>query len=107
MTRITRNSSLTEVASLVSQALIDGGIAATLSGGSAVSIYTHNKYKSHDLDFVTVAIVAELEPILAQLGFVRTGTPRLSQFEHPLVDWFVEFPPAPLAFGHLHVTHKD
>jgi len=33
--------------------------------------------------------------------------PRLSQFEHPLIDWYVEFPPAPLAFGNLHVDHAS
>ena len=33
------------------------GITATLSGGAAVAIYSDNKYESHDLDFVTAAII--------------------------------------------------
>jgi len=107
MSNITEQSTLPEVAAIVSEALMESGIIATLSGGSAVSIYTENKYLSHDLDFVTAAMIAELEPVLAKLDFVRTKTPRLSQFEHPLIDWFIEFPPAPLSFGHLHVDHKD
>lgn len=31
----------------------------------------------------------------------------VSQFEHPLVDWYIEFPPSPIAFGHLQVEHRD
>jgi hypothetical protein len=107
MATITKDSSLVDVAAIVSDALSQAGIAATLSGGGAVSIYSNNVYQSHDLDFVTAAIIAELEPVLTNLGFVRTGIPRLSQFKHPWVEWFVEFPPAPLAFGNHYVNHKD
>lgn len=95
MAKISKNSSLGDVAAIVSQALSKAGIAATLSGGGAVAIYSDNKYESHDLDFVTAAIIAELEPVLASIGFVRKGVPRLSQFEHPLIQWFLEFPPVP------------
>lgn len=107
MSSITKDSTLLEVAALVSDALQKAGIAATLSGGSAVSIYTENVYQSKDLDFVTAAMVADLTSALAPLGFRHTGTPRLSQFEHPLVEWYIEFPPSPLAFGHLQVNHED
>jgi hypothetical protein len=31
----------------------------------------------------------------------------MSQFSHPLVEWYVEFPPTPISFGHLHVTHEQ
>ena len=27
--------------------------------------------------------------------------------EHPLVEWFVAFPPAPLTFGNRYVDHKE
>lgn len=107
MSEINTNSTLTEVAAIVSEALKKAGIAATLSGGGAVAIYSDNQYQSKDLDFVTAAIIAELEPALTPLGFVRTAVPRLSQFEHPLIEWYVEFPPSPLAFGNLYVDHKD
>ena len=107
MTKITKDSSLSEVAAIVSQALSDAGIAATLSGGAAVTIYSDNQYLSHDLDFVTAAVIAELEPVLSTLGFIHTGVPRLSQFEHPLIPWFLEFPPAPLSFGNLYADQKD
>ena len=98
---------LEEVAAVISTALQDEGIAATLSGGAVVSIYSHNEYQSKDLDFVTAAQLAVLKPVLEGLGFVHTGVPRLSQFRHPDIDWFVEFPPTPIAFGHLHVRHED
>jgi hypothetical protein len=40
MTGITENTTLVEFAALVSEALEDAGIIATLFGGAAVSIYT-------------------------------------------------------------------
>lgn len=107
MADITRESSLLEVATIVSEALSQAGIIATLSGGGAVAIYSDNEYQSHDLDFVTAAIIADLKPVLASIGFVHTGVPRLSQFEHPLVEWYLEFPPAPLSFGNRYADHKD
>ena len=76
MPEITKNSTLLEVAALVSNSLQKAGITATLSGGSAVSIFSKNAYLSRDLDFVTAAMVDELALALAPLGFVHTGTPR-------------------------------
>jgi len=94
---------MTELAALVSEALEAAGIVATLSGGSAVSVYTENRYQSEDLDFVTTALLEELKPVLEPLGFVHTGSPRLSVFEHPATRWYLEFPPAPLSFGGTYV----
>lgn len=83
MPEITEESTVEEVAAIVSDALDNAGITATLSGGSAVTIYSDNAYLSRDLDFVTSAMVADLEPVLKALGFEHTGVPRLSQFSHP------------------------
>ena len=105
--RITEQSSVEEVAAIVSDALEGAGITATLSGGSVVTIYSNNAYLSRDLDFVTSAMVDDLEPVLESLGFEHTGIPRLSQFSHPSVEWYVEFPPSPLTFGNLHVNPED
>lgn len=107
MATINRNSTLQDVAAIVSSSLEKAGIAATLSGGAAVSIYTNNEYQSRDLDFVTAAMLADLRPVLEKLGFVHKGSPRMSQFSHPSIEWFVEFPPTPVSFGHLHVRHED
>ena len=107
MPNITRESTVEEVAAIVSNALENAGIMATLSGGSAVTIYSNNQYLSRDLDFVTSAMVDDLKPVLERLGFEHAGVPRLSQFSHPSVEWYVEFPPSPLSFGHLHVNPED
>ena len=100
---ITGKTTMTELAALVSEELEEAGIVATLSGGSAVSVYTENRYESEDLDFVTTALLEELKPVLEPLGFVHTGSPRLSVFEHPATRWYLEFPPAPLSFGGTYV----
>ena len=107
MAKITKRSTLMQVAAIISGALKNAGISATLSGGAVVSIYTDNEYQSKDLNFVTAATVDDLAPVLAPLGFVHMGVPRMSQVAHPLVEWFVEFPPTPISFGNLHVDHKD
>lgn len=100
---ITENITLPELAAIVSNTLERAGIAATLSGGATVSIYSENRYESADLDFATVAVVRELKAALEPLGFKQTGRPRLSVFEHPQTTWYLEFPPAPLSFGGTYV----
>ena len=107
MPPINEQSTVEEVAAIVSDALHNAGITATLSGGSAVTIYSNNAYQSRDLDFVTSVMNADLKPVLERLGFEHTGVPRLSQFSHPKVVWYVEFPPSPLTFGHLQVNPED
>ena len=94
-----------ELAAILSQALEQAGITATLSGGGAVSIFTKNEYQSTDLDFVTAASRKELSQAIQPLGFVESSNIR--QFEHPNTKWLVEFPPTPLGFGDLYVSAKD
>jgi hypothetical protein len=101
------SSTLEEVAATVSGALINAGITATLSGGGAVSIYSHNEYQSKDLDFVTASMLADTRPVMETLGFEYTGTGHLSEFKHPELEWFVEFVPAPITFGDHIVTAED
>lgn len=94
-----------ELAAIVSQALDENGITATLSGGGAVSIYTRNDYESEDLDFVTAASHKELRSVVEPLGFAASKNPR--QFEHPATHWLIEFPPSPLGFGELVVDARS
>ena len=101
--KITESTKLTELAVIISGALEQNGIIATLSGGAAVSIYSKNQYQSADLDFVTTALIDELKEALEPLGFIHSGNPRLSVFDHPATAWYIEFPPAPLAFGGTYV----
>jgi hypothetical protein len=104
---INEQTTLPELAALVSDALEKAGITATLSGGAAVSIYSDNRYVSEDLDFVTIALVDELKDALAPLGFQHKGKPRLSVFEHPACRWYLEFPPAPLSFGGTYIDPSE
>lgn len=107
MPSIGKKTTLIELAVIVSDALEKAGIIATLSGGAAVSIYTDNRYQSVDLDFVTTALVKDLKVALEPLGFVHSGRPRLSVFEHPKSAWYLEFPPAPLSFGGTYIKPSD
>ena len=102
---IDSNTSLEELAALISHALEAAGIPATLSGGSVVTIYSENEYQSVDLDFVTSEGRAALRSAIEPLGFYPSGNVR--QFEHPHTDWFVEFPTGPLSFGDTYVDHCD
>jgi len=86
-----------ELAALISQTLEEAGIIATLSGGSAVSMYSDNRYKSKDLDFVTAERRDRLTVALEPLGFTLANDQR--HFTHPSTSLFVEFPAAPLEFG--------
>jgi hypothetical protein len=94
-----------ELAVLVSRALEAAGIQATLSGGAAVSIYTDNRYRSDDLDFVTAERRDRLADVLEPLGFTIASDRR--HFEHAATDFYLEFPPAPLEFGGHTVQHDD
>lgn len=105
MPEITRSTSLEELAVIVSQALERAGIVATLSGGSAVSIYSNNRYQSHDLDFVTSADPERLRPVVASLGFRQTESRRL--YAHPQTAWLLEFPTGPLGFGQITVDARQ
>lgn len=101
MADITPETSLQELAAIISQELEAQGLRATLSGGAAVSIYTNNRYQSYDLDFVSTAGSDTLGKAVAALGFVRTAAQRL--FAHPGTPWLLEFPAGPLAFGQMAV----
>lgn len=105
--KITAKTTLLELAAIISDTLESNNIIATLSGGAAVSIYSQNRYQSEDLDFVTTALIDELKAALEPLGFRHSGNPRLSVFEHPAINWYVEFPPAPLGFGGTYVDSSD
>lgn len=102
---ITAKTTIKELAAYVSQALESAGIMATLSGGAAVSLYTNNRYQSHDLDFVTAERRQQLLAAVAPLGFVLARDQR--HFTHADTELFLEFPAAPLGFGNRSVRHED
>jgi hypothetical protein len=89
-----------ELGAYVQTHLREKGIEVVLSGGAVVGYYTEGKYVSADLDFVNrygrsrSEIVAAME----ELGFKESGR----HFVHPDSDFFIEFPPGPLAIGEAH-----
>ncbi|MDZ4169939.1 MAG: hypothetical protein U1E26_09850 [Coriobacteriia bacterium] len=102
---ISADTTLEELAAIVSQALELASISAVLSGGAAVSIFSDNEYSSYDLDFVSTHRLKEIGEALAPLGFTRTVGAR--QFEHPGTEWFIEFPAGPLAFGETTIDDAE
>lgn len=101
MNVIDPDTSLETLAAIVSEALEQGGVGAVLCGGAVVSIYSHNAYQSHDLDFVTSDGVRRIEAVMTGLGFVR-GKGR--HFAHPGTEFAVEFPAGPVMIGDAPVT---
>ena len=86
-----------ELAAFIQTHLREKGIDVVLSGGASVSIYSNNRYVSWDLDLVNPYFVKRraLREIMQGLGFHEEGR----HFEHPDIQFFVEFPPGPLAVG--------
>ena len=103
--RIGKETTLEEIAAVVSQALEVAGILATLSGGGAVTIYSKNEYMSYDLDFVTSEQNSVIANAIAPLGFHQVINTR--QFEHPDSEYYLEFPPGPLSFGETVIPEQD
>jgi len=95
--KLTKRSSLAQVARSVAVALSSAGIRAVLTGGACASLYSRGKYKSSDLDFIIQSAVsrAELDAAMAAIDFRRAG----NHYEHPVATFFVEFPAGPLAIG--------
>lgn len=87
--KVSRNLTVLEIGALVCEKLRQAGIEAFLSGGAVVSIYTDNRYESHDLDFIAWAEFKQIEKVMIELGFSRE---RGRHFIHPHTDYFVEFP---------------
>lgn len=77
---ISPETSLEEIAALVSCALAEAGIDAVLSGGGAVTFYSHNEYMSTDLDFITSVRKKHIAPVVGQLGFEASEG---KDFHHP------------------------
>jgi hypothetical protein len=95
--KLTRSSSLTDVAAAVGGALATAGIKAVLTGGACATIYSRGHYQSWDLDFIlqSTATQGQLDAVMKTAGFARQG----AHYEHPDARFIVEFPPGPLGIG--------
>jgi hypothetical protein len=86
-----------ELGAFIQSQLRKQGIEVILSGGAAVAIYTNNKYVSKDLDLINVYGVnrRKIRDVMIVMGFHEEGR----YFRHSDSQFFVEFPPGPLAIG--------
>ncbi len=89
--------SIGELAAYICNFLDSKGIKVTLSGGACVSIYSKNKYQSYDIDFIESFGVKQLKlkEVLKEIGFNEKGR----HFVNSETEFFIEFPPGPLAIG--------
>lgn len=91
------NMTQPEIGAFVVSHLNKEGIAVVLSGGAVVSIYSHAKYVSKDLDLVDIYFhkKSRIKDAMNEIGFVEQGR----YFKHPDSEFFIEFPPGPLSVG--------
>jgi hypothetical protein len=92
-----RNMSQAELAAYIQSVLQKEGVDVVLSGGSAVSFYSGNKYVSKDLDLIntTFAKRKTIKAIMEKIGFQEKGRYFVSS-ETPFL---IEFPQGPLSVG--------
>lgn len=94
-----------EVGAYVQTHLQEREIDVVLSGGAVVAYYTSGKYVSGDLDFVRRYGTrrSTIKSAMEELGFTEIGR----HFEHSDTEFFVEFPPGPLAIGESHAIEVN
>jgi hypothetical protein len=92
-----KNMSQAELAAYVQDSLQSEGIQVVLSGGSAVSFYSSDKYVSKDLDLINTSFSrrSKIKAVMEKLGFHDQGR----YFIHPETAFFIEFPDGPLSVG--------
>ena len=92
-----KNMSQVELAAYVQDSLQAERIQVVLSGGSAVSFYSSNKYVSKDLDLINTSFSkrSKIKAVMDKLGFHEQGR----YFTHPETTFFIEFPDGPLSVG--------
>jgi hypothetical protein len=92
-----KNMSQAELAAYVQDFLQKVGINVVLSGGSAVSFYSSNKYVSKDLDLINANFAkrSKIKSVMEDIGFREQER----YFVNPETQFFVEFPDGPLSVG--------
>jgi len=87
--------SLKDLAGFLSEKLRDEGIELILVGGACVTIYSKNRYQSHDLDFITYEDQLKVKKALKKYGF----EPQSGYFLRPNCPWIIEFVSPPVSVG--------
>lgn len=96
--------SLREFTARVSEKLRRGRVDVILVGGACVSIYTRNRYQSHDIDLVTHTPLKVVTPLLEEIGFSRKGTRHFTREDCP---FFIDFVSPPAALGSEPVRERN
>jgi hypothetical protein len=86
-----------ELAAYIQNLMQVDGVQVVLSGGSAVSFYSGNKYVSKDLDLINTGFAkrSKIKSVMENLGFREYGR----YFTHSESTLLVEFPDGPLSVG--------
>lgn len=87
--------SIPDLAALINRKFIEHGMKTILVGGACVAIYSHNRYVSYDLDFITFETSGKIKKALSELGFELKG----KYYSHPDCPYFIEFVSPPIAVG--------
>lgn len=92
-----KNMSQAELTAYIQDALQKEGVSVVLSGGSAVSFYSSNKYVSKDLDLINASFAKrnKIKSIMEKMEFHEQGR----YFINLESQFFVEFPDGPLSVG--------
>ncbi len=94
------------LAALLTKRFLEKDVLLTVVGGAAVQFYTQGEYVTEDLDAILHGDTKEIiEEVMGDLGFRRTSMYR--HFEHPLFEFIVEFPPAPIEIGSRYIEKLD
>ena len=92
-----KNMSQAELAAYIQAPLQKEGIIVVLSGGSAVSFYSGDRYVSKDLDLINANFArrSKIKSVMEKMGFEEKGR----YFVNAETEFFVEFPDGPLSVG--------
>jgi hypothetical protein len=92
-----KDMSVGELAAFVATRLRTNGIDVVLSGGSCVTIYSHDKYVSRDLDFVHTwySSKRKVQETMLELGFREEA----GGFHHPETELLIDIRPPPPTIG--------
>jgi hypothetical protein len=95
--KLVRRMTQAQLGAFIQSHLRTKGIEVVLAGGAAVAMYSNNKYVSKDLDLINIYGVSrqKLRDAMLEVEFYEEG----KYFRHPDSQFFVEFPPGPLAIG--------
>ncbi len=89
-----------EFAAYLHDFLRTNGINVVLSGGSVVTLFSHNLYVSKDLDLINIAFKKRKKCLkMKSIGFEEIGR----HFSHSQSAHIVKFPESPLSVGEVAV----